>query len=75
MAQQLESTPFPSHSLSPPPPPTPTLQPLHLGGGGGGRERMRGNGGGLELLISPRYRPPTLLIIKEIPYKMQHVQD
>ena len=24
---------------------------------------MLGNGGGLELLISPRYRPPTLLIV------------
>ena len=23
---------------------------------------MLGNGGGLELLISPRYRPPTLLL-------------
>ena len=27
------------------------------------------NGGALEMLIRPRYRPPALLIIKEIPFK------
>ena len=71
--QQLQPTPIPSHSLSTPSPPQ--MYGMEGVSGGGGRGGMLGNGGGLGLLISPRYRPPTLLIIKEIPYKMQHVQD
>ena len=31
---------------------------------------MLGNAGGLELLISPRYRPPTLLIMDEVKVKV-----
>ena len=69
-----------AQATPPHPPPTNTLHPVHplsrWKGGSGARERMYegesvGRGWvGWSCLSSPRYRPPTPLVTKEIPLKI-----
>ena len=57
--------------------PRPTLSTPYIRSlvwGGGSRANVRGGeccsgGGGVECLSRPRYRPPTPMVIEEIPFK------